>query len=67
MKWMNLCIKKIADYIHTKLPSICQGGQGEKPDFEMSMPLCGICCPIMVHFIGVSNIKSCPLHPPAEI
>ena len=75
MKWINLSIKNFAHYIYTKLPSFnttttilhkskkYQGVKEKKHDFKMSIPLCRMCCTIMVHFIGVPIIKSCSSSP----
>ena len=63
MKWINLQIKNLADYIYTKLNCLqfntttvilhkskkYQEVNEKKHDFEMSMPSCRTCFTIMVH------------------
>ena len=73
MKWISLWIKKMqmmstqnclqsdtTTVICTKAINIRKSRK--KPDFEMPMPSCGMCCTIMVHFLGVPIKNHVPLH-----
>ena len=79
MKWINLWTKNFESFIYPKLPPVSyhssyfaqkqkiSGVKEKKQDFEMSVPSCGMCYTIMVHFIGVPIKKSCSFSLTSEI